>query len=78
MDKAERSLRSMVEKWLLMAPFTSVRVKRGSRSSSNHSRCVRVEALQSADKFAIYLFRQRDGTWDVFPPDAKRSAMNDC
>jgi hypothetical protein len=76
MDKAERSLRSMVEKWLLMAPFTSVRVIRGSRSPSNQRRCVRVEAMQSADEFAIYLFRQGDGTWDVFPPDAKRPAMN--
>jgi hypothetical protein len=26
--------------------------------------------------FAIYLFRQGDGTWEVFPPDAERQAMS--
>ena len=76
MEKAERSLRFMVEKWLLMAPSVSVRVTRGSRSRSNLRRYVCVEALQSADAFAIYLFRQGDGTWDVFPPDTERPAMS--
>jgi hypothetical protein len=71
MEKAERSLRSMVEKWLLMAPSVSVRVIRGNRVGY-----VCVEALQSADMFAIYLFRQGDGTWEVFPPDAERQAMS--
>lgn len=72
MEKAERSLRFMVEKWLLMAPSVSVRVTRGSRVGSAQRRYVCVEALQSAYTFAIYLFRQCDGTWDVFPPDAER------
>ena len=76
MEKAERSLRSMVEKWLLMAPSVSVRVIRGNRIGSNGRRYVCVEALQSADMFAIYLFRQGDGTWEVFPPDAERQAMS--
>jgi hypothetical protein len=76
MDKAERSLRFMVEKWHVMAPSVSVRVTRGSRTRSNGRRYVCVEALQSADTFAIYLFRQGDGTWDVFPPDAERPAMS--
>ena len=76
MQKAERSLRFMVEKWLVMAPSVSVRVTRGSGARSNQRRCVCVEALQSADTFAIYLFRQGDGTWDVFPPEAERPAMS--
>jgi hypothetical protein len=76
MDKRERSLRFMVEKWLVMAPSVSVRVTRGSRARSNERRYVCVEALQSAATFAIYLFRQADGTWDVFPPDAERPAMS--
>jgi hypothetical protein len=76
MEKVERSLRFMVEKWLVMAPSMSVRVTRGSRTYSNRGRCVCIEALQSADTFAIYLFSQGDGTWDVFPPDAERPAMN--
>jgi hypothetical protein len=76
MEMAERSLRFMVEKWLVMAPSVSVRVTRGSRARSNQRRSVCVEVLQSADMFAIYLFRQGDGTWDVFPPDAERPAMS--
>jgi hypothetical protein len=76
MEKAERSLRFMVEKWLVMAPSVSVRVTRGSRARSNQRRYVCVEALQSAGTFAIYLFRQVDGTWDVFPADAERPAMS--
>jgi hypothetical protein len=75
METAERSLRFMVEKWLLMVPSVPVRVTRGSGARSNQGRYVRVEALQSADTFAIYLFRQGDGTWDVFPPDAERPSM---
>jgi hypothetical protein len=74
MEKADRSLRSMVEKWHLMAPSVSVRVVRGNGAGLNKRRYVRVEALQSADLFAIYLFRQNDGTWDVFPPEAERRA----
>lgn len=76
METADRSLRSMVEKWLVMAPAMPVRVTRGTRARPNQRRYVCVQALQSADKFAIYLFRQGDGTWDVFPPDAERPAMS--
>lgn len=66
----------MVEKWLVMVLSQSVRVKRASRASSNQRRYVCREALQLADSFAIYLFRQGGGTWDVFPPDAERPAMS--
>jgi hypothetical protein len=76
METAKRSLRFMVEKWLLMVPPVSVRVTRGSGPRSSQRRYVCVEALQSADTFAIYLFPQGDGTWDVFPPDAERPSMS--
>ncbi|OUL90000.1 hypothetical protein [Paraburkholderia hospita] len=75
MEKPERSLRFMVEKWLVMAPAILVRVTRGSRARSNQS-YVCVEASLSTGTFAIYLFRQGDGTWDVFPPDAKHPVMS--
>ena len=65
----------MVGKWPVMAPSVSVRVTRGSCARTNRRRYVCVQALQSADTFAIYLFRQGDGTWDVFQPDAERPAM---
>jgi hypothetical protein len=59
----------------VMAPAMSVRVKRGHRARSNPRGYVCVEALQSANKFAIYFFRHADGSWCVFPPDLDRPAM---
>jgi len=76
MEKVERSLRFMVEKWLVMAPVISVRVTRGSRARPNQSRIVCVEASLQTSVFSIYLFRQGDGTWEVSPPDAERPAMS--
>jgi hypothetical protein len=76
MEKVERSLRFMVEKWLVMAPATSIRVTRGSRAHAKQSRNVCVEASLSTGAFVIYLFRQGDGSWSVFPPDAERPTMN--
>jgi hypothetical protein len=76
MEKAERSLRFMVEKWLVMAHAISVRVTRGSCACANPRRSVCVEASLSTGVFALYLFRQSDGTWDVFPPDVERPAMS--
>jgi hypothetical protein len=76
MEKFERSLRFMVEKWLLMAPAMSVRVTRGSRARLNRRRYVCIEASQSTGTFAIYFFRQGDGSWCVFPPNPERPAMS--
>jgi len=76
MKKTERSLRFMVEKWLVMAPAMSVRVKRGSRAGSNERRYVCVEASRSTGPFAIYFFRQGDGNWCVFPHGSERLAMS--
>lgn len=75
MEKAERSLRFMVEKWLVMAPAISVRITRRSRARLNQKRYVCVEASLSTGAFGIYLVRRGDDTWDVFPPDAERPAM---
>ena len=76
MEKTERSLRSMIEKWLVLAPALSVRVTRGIRARSNQKPYVCVEASLSTGAFALYLFRQGDGTWGVFPPDAEHPAMS--
>jgi hypothetical protein len=75
MEKTERPLRFTVEKWLAMAHAMSPRITRGSRASSNQVHSVCVEASIATGAFAIYLFRQDDGTWCVFPPDAERPAM---
>lgn len=75
MEKTERPLRFTVEKWLAMVHATSGRVTRGNCAGSNQSRYVRVEASISTGAFAIYLFRQDDGTWCVFPPNVEYPAM---
>ncbi|SIO72478.1 hypothetical protein SAMN05444172_8902 [Burkholderia sp. GAS332] len=76
MEKTERPLRFTVEKWLAMAHAMSARVTRGSRAGSNQTRYVCVEASISTGAFAIYFFRQGDGTWGVFPPEIERPAMS--
>jgi hypothetical protein len=75
MEKTERPLRFTVEKWLAMAHAMSARITRGGRAGSNHTRSVCVEASISTGALLIYLFRQSDGTWCVFPPDDERPAM---
>jgi hypothetical protein len=75
MENTERSLRFMVEKWLLLAPALSARVTRGIRAGANQRPYICVEASLSTGAFALYLFRQGDGTWDVFPPDVDRPVI---
>jgi hypothetical protein len=77
-EKTERSLRFMVEKWLVMASAMAVRVTRGSHTRPQQVRYVCVEASVSTGTIAIYFFRRGDGTWFVFPPDAERPAMRIC
>lgn len=76
MEKTERTLRFTVEKWLAMAHARSARVRRGGHVVSNQTRCVCVEASISTGTFEIYLFRQADGTWCVFPPHVERAEMS--
>jgi hypothetical protein len=75
MEKAERPLRFTVEKWLAMAHAMSGRITRVSPTGSHHARPVCVEASISTGAFSIYLFRQDDGSWCVFPPDTERPTM---
>jgi hypothetical protein len=71
----ERSLRFLVEKWLMPAPATPIRVTRFSRTRADWGRDVRVEALRLNGSVALFFFRHDDGAWRVFPPAAKRLAM---
>lgn len=75
MNIAERSLRFLVEKWLLPTPSTPLRVTQFSRTRSNQGRYVRVEILRPAGWVGIFFFRHDDGTWCVFPPETGRLAM---
>jgi hypothetical protein len=69
---AEKSLHSLVEKWLAPMSWASIRVIRFSRIRPEGSRYVCVEARRSHGSIALWFFRHKDGTWRVFPPDVKR------
>jgi hypothetical protein len=75
MNTGDRSLRSVIEKWLSPNPATPVRVAEFSRTPSNRRRYVRVEAARPTGVLALFFFRHDDGTWCVFPSRAERPAM---
>ena len=75
MDARERSLRSMVEKWLAPIPSAPVRVTHFSRARSNQRRYVCVEVLRPTGPIEMFFFRHGDGTWCVFPPEPDRLVM---
>lgn len=72
---SERSLRSLVEKWLGPISATPVRVTRFGHAGSNQSPYVRIELLLPAGPVGLFFFRHRDGAWRVFPPEVERLAM---
>ncbi|MPW20026.1 hypothetical protein GCT13_24820 [Paraburkholderia sp. CNPSo 3157] len=73
MNTAEKSLRSLVDRWLTPTSATPVRVIQFGRTSSSRGRYVRVEAHRPDGPVALFFFRHNDGTWRVFPPDTARS-----
>ena len=76
MERAENSLRWLIEKWFAPTPEIPVRVTRFTRSRSNRNRYVCVETSRPAGSLVIYFFRHDDGTWRVFPPAFERPAMS--
>ncbi|MFM0027416.1 hypothetical protein PQR70_14250 [Paraburkholderia madseniana] len=80
MRVAERSLHWAVQKWLSPTTGTPVRVIQFARAAQHHTRYryICVEALRAAGILSIFFFRHEDGSWYVFPPAAKRPAMNGC
>jgi len=75
MSTRERSLSVLVEKWLGQDLMGNARVTRFSQSRHKPWRSVCVETTQPAGSIAIVFFRHDDGSWCVFPPDAKRPEM---
>lgn len=65
------SLRLLVDKWLAPTAATPVRITHFSRTGSNGTRYVRVEALRPTGLLAILFFRHDDGSWCVFPPSTE-------
>ncbi|CAE6854921.1 hypothetical protein R75465_07364 [Paraburkholderia aspalathi] len=75
MYTVEKSLRLLVEKWLMPTLATPIRVTRFGRTHPDRRRFVRVEALRQQDAVSLFFFRHDDGTWRVFPPENARLAI---
>jgi hypothetical protein len=69
---AEKSLRLLVEKWLMPTSATPVRVTQFSRTRPHGRRYVRVEATWLEGPVALFFFQHDDGAWRVFPPETRR------
>ena len=72
---SERSLRSLVEKWLGPISATPVRVTRFGRVQPNQGAYFHMELLLPTGPVGMFFFRHRDGSWRVFPPETERLAM---
>jgi hypothetical protein len=77
MNIADKSLRSLVEKWLAPTTTTRLRVIQFGRTGCDRRRYVRVEALAQSGSHAIFFFRHGDGCWRVFPPAIARPALTE-
>jgi hypothetical protein len=75
MNGTEKSLRSLVDKWLAPTPSAPIRVTQFGRACSNQRRYVRVEVHRPTGAVGMFFFRHGDGTWRVFPPEIERLAM---
>lgn len=75
MGSGNQSLRSLVGKWFGTASVVPVRVMEFSRTPSHRTRYVRVSARGPQGCLTIVFFRHDDGSWNVFPPNAKVLAM---
>nr|WP_244323306.1 hypothetical protein [Paraburkholderia dipogonis] len=76
MEKPEKSLRMLIEKWFAPTPATPIRITRFSRRGLSPRGYICVEASRSAGPLAIFFFRHNDGAWCLFPPESERPAMN--
>ncbi|GAB7521969.1 hypothetical protein [Paraburkholderia sp. 2C] len=76
MNTTGKTLHWAVDKWLAPTPAMPARVTRLLRTSGYGRRCVRVEASRPGGLLSILFFRHDDGSWNVFPPTARRPAMN--
>jgi hypothetical protein len=76
MQSIENSLHWAVDKWLAPTPEHPARVVRLCRSHATGSRYVCIEAMLANGPIAIIFFRHDDGTWNVFPPQARRPSMS--
>jgi hypothetical protein len=76
MQTIANSLHWAVDKWLAPTSAHPARVVRLCRSSVTGARYVCIESMHPNGPIAIIFFRHDDGTWNVFPPQARRLAMS--
>jgi hypothetical protein len=75
MSTAEKSLHSLVEKWLAPGARSPIRVVRFGHMGGDSWRYAYVEASTAVGLRAIFFFRHTDGDWCVFPPCVDRPSM---
>ncbi|WP_238287660.1 MULTISPECIES: hypothetical protein [Caballeronia] len=76
MNTRETSLRRLVEKWLGPESEMRARVTLFSHSRASRWRYVCVASRRASGELSIFFFRHEDGSWSVFPPQARRPTMN--
>ncbi|WP_244816189.1 hypothetical protein [Caballeronia sp. Lep1P3] len=76
MQTAHHSLHGAVDKWLAPTFTHPARVARFCRSHVTGARYVCIEGWHDGGAIAIIFFRHDDGTWNVFPPQARRPSMS--
>ena len=75
MNRRERSLRSLVEKWLGPDDARYARITRFGHGTRRPWRYVCIEARRASGTFSIVFFRHNDGSWCVYPPAIRRPVM---
>lgn len=75
MRNREKSLRSLIERWLAPTCERPVRVLRCGSASAMERRFVRVESSNASGTVAIVFFQHVDGSWCVYPPAPVQPSM---
>ena len=75
MASSGKSLRLMVEHWLIGDSTKRVRVTEFRNRRSERGCYVCVEALREACPIAMFFFRHGDGTWRIYPPNRELPAL---
>lgn len=70
------SLRQNVDKWFSPSQRDQLRVTRFRRSASGGQSGVIVRLLGATETIELLFFRHENGTWQLFPADAKRPTAN--
>jgi hypothetical protein len=65
----------MVDKWLSPDPAKGFRVTEFKNRRTRHECYVCVETSRETGPVALFFFRHKDGTWNIFPPNPERPVL---